>query len=91
MSKVKITLNGIVDTIETNNNYSILANALSQHLELPHSCRRGSCTTCIAQVTKGKTVHHGDVLLYPEQRKNNYILSCMAHAVSDEVEITFDI
>jgi len=58
----------------------------AQHagIELPTSCRNGTCRTCLCQITSGQARHLID---WPgvsaEEKAENWILPCVAEALSD--------
>jgi ring-1,2-phenylacetyl-CoA epoxidase subunit PaaE len=66
---------------------SILDAALMQELWLPHSCRRGHCSTCIGKIESGKVKLRSNESLTPEDIANGYTLTCQAMPLDDEVEI----
>ena len=55
-------------------------------IELPSSCRNGTCRTCICRVRSGSARH---LIEWPglslEEKREGYILPCVAVAVSDLV------
>jgi len=69
---------------------NILDAGLHNGLELPYACKAGVCSTCKAQLVKGKVdmdISHG---LEPQEVESGYILTCQAHPVSDQVVVDFD-
>jgi ferredoxin len=58
----------------------------AQHagIELPTSCRNGTCRTCLCQIKSGQARHLID---WPgvsaEEKAENWILPCVAEALSD--------
>jgi len=69
----------------------------AQHagIELPTSCRNGTCRTCLCQVRSGQARHLID---WPgvsaEEKAENWILPCVAEALSDltlEVPLAYSI
>ena len=76
-------------TISAREDETLLAAALRAGLDVPSSCRTGTCRTCIALLVRGE-IHYivewpG---LIPEERAQGWILPCVAQARS-EVEIEF--
>jgi ferredoxin len=71
-------------TIVAREDETLLAAALRAGLEVPSSCRTGTCRTCIALLERGE-IHYlvewpG---LIPEERAQGWILPCVAQARSD--------
>lgn len=58
----------------------------AQHagIELPSSCRNGTCRTCICQIRSGRAQH---LVEWPglssEEKAEGWILPCVAEALSD--------
>ncbi|MGH8134816.1 MAG: 2Fe-2S iron-sulfur cluster-binding protein [Steroidobacteraceae bacterium] len=68
----------------------VLSAALREHLNLPHSCKGGSCGTCRVRVIKGRFAYpHGrPVGISAEEETDGYALICQARALESlEIEI----
>jgi len=65
---------------------ALLYAAARAGLELPSSCRNGTCRTCMCQLVSGEVAYRirwpG---LLPEEKAAGWILPCIAHARSDLV------
>ena len=65
---------------------SLLLAAQDAGIELPSSCRNGTCRTCLARVVEGTAEHR---IEWPgvtrEERAEGWILPCIAEARSDLV------
>ena len=86
----KVTIQPSNKTIEVKNNQSILSAALDQGLDWPHDCKFGSCTSCKAQLTKGRIKPTSDYsqVLSKEEINDGYFLACQARVTMDcEVEV----
>lgn len=55
-------------------------------LDMPSSCRNGTCRTCLCRVREGVAVH---TIAWPglsfDEKREGYILACVAQARSDLV------
>jgi ferredoxin len=73
-------------TYQTSDATSLLAAARLAGIDLPASCRNGTCRTCMCRVAEGH-VRHG--IEWPglsrEEKAEGYILPCVAFAESDLV------
>ena len=68
---------------------SILQAAEAAGVELPSSCRNGTCRTCICRVRSGQAAH---TIAWPglsfDEKREGHILPCVAVAVTDlEIEV----
>lgn len=72
---------------ETNGDEPVLSAALRQHLNLPHSCKGGSCGACICRVISGRLEYpHGRPLgISAEEEASGHALICQARALDDLV------
>lgn len=70
---------------------SILDAAADAGMDVPYSCKGGVCSTCRAQVTKGKASMTMNYSLTDREVEKGYILTCQAHPASEEIEITYDV
>jgi ferredoxin-NADP reductase len=85
----KIHVNGEVYDIAIGENQSILQAALQNKVQLPYSCRVGSCSTCAAICKSGKVVMSVNEVLTDSDLAQGWILTCTGHAVSDDVVIEY--
>jgi ferredoxin len=62
----------------------LLKSAAQAGLELPSSCRNGTCRTCISRVASGQ-VHYRIEWpgLSAQEKRDGYILPCVAYPQSD--------
>jgi len=64
----------------------LLVAAARAGLQLPSSCRNGTCRTCMCMALSGKVIYRirwpG---LLPEEKAEGWILPCIAYAQSDLV------
>src|SRR3569833_2028053 len=85
--KVRIHFNGEVYDITTGENQSILQAALQNDIQLPYSCRVGSCSTCSAICKSGKVAMSANEVLTDSDLAAGWVLTCTGHPVSDDVVI----
>lgn len=69
----------------------ILDYALSVRRELPFSCRGGMCTSCRARVVAGEVRLDKNWSLTAEELTAGQVLTCQAHPVGGDVELTYDL
>jgi ferredoxin-NADP reductase len=87
--KLKIHFNGEVYDIATGENQTILQAALQNKVQLPYSCRVGSCSTCAAICKSGNVVMSANEVLTDGDLVQGWILTCTGHVVSEDVLIEY--
>ena len=84
MFQVLIQPSGL--SYETDAQTTVLDAANRSGIDLPSSCRNGTCRTCLCQLRSGQVAYR---IEWPglslEEKRDNYILPCVAYAVSDLV------
>jgi|JI7StandDraft_1071085.scaffolds.fasta_scaffold135353_2 ferredoxin-NADP reductase len=84
---VQFSFKGITQTIEVNNNQTILEAGLKAGLRLPYTCRAGRCGACAALCVQGSTEMEYNEVLTDEEVSIGQVLTCMAHPLTDDVSI----
>ncbi|CAG7911610.1 unnamed protein product [Brassica rapa] len=74
--------------IEVNEDSCILESAENAGMELPYSCRSGTCGTCCGKIVSGKVDQSLGTFLDEEQIQKGYILTCIAQPREDCVVYT---
>ncbi|TDM00381.1 MAG: flavodoxin reductase [Flavobacteriaceae bacterium] len=92
-SLVKVLIDGQIHQLNLRNDAypNILEAFLENDIELPHSCKKGSCVSCMCKVTKGEVKMERSFALSQEEKDEGYVLLCQSTAISEEVEVNFDL
>lgn len=79
---------GTEQTINVEEGEYIIEAAEKQGVEMPYSCRAGTCSTCLGRLLSGQITQPEQKTLDEEQLSKGYILTCVSQPLSDlEIEI----
>jgi ring-1,2-phenylacetyl-CoA epoxidase subunit PaaE len=89
-AEITIHLNKLKHTFNLKAGETILQAAQKNGLELPYSCKRGICSSCICQLNSGSVYLHYNQILTDNDLINGRILTCTAHPTEPVVVLFFE-
>lgn len=77
-------------TIECADDKFVLEAAEDNNIELPYSCRAGSCSTCLGKVVEGGVDQPDQSFLDEDQLANGFVLTCVAYPTANSTISTHE-
>jgi|GEM_PF-876004 len=85
-----VQVEGHPQLIRSKDTESILSAVKKSNFDPPYACESGICGTCAARLLHGKVYMKSQHALEEVDVENGWILTCCAHACSDQIKIKFE-
>jgi ring-1,2-phenylacetyl-CoA epoxidase subunit PaaE len=89
-AEVTIVLNNTNYIINLKAGQTILQAAQKNGIELPYSCMRGMCSSCVCQLHSGDVHLHYNQVLTDKDVAEGRVLTCTAHPTTNKVTLTIN-
>ncbi|MFY7810096.1 MAG: 2Fe-2S iron-sulfur cluster-binding protein [Flavobacterium sp.] len=89
-TKITVVLDQDEKTFNMSKKTIVLDAVLKAGLDAPYSCQGGVCSSCMAKIVKGSATMVKNNVLTDSEIAEGLILTCQAHATSDELVIDYD-
>ena len=91
VSKVTIRMDGKETRLDISyHGQSILDAGIEAGLDLPYSCKSGTCNTCKAQLKSGNVIMDRNFALEQDELEEGFILTCQSHPSVEEIYVDYD-
>ncbi|MFC3453392.1 2Fe-2S iron-sulfur cluster-binding protein [Amycolatopsis speibonae] len=89
-TELEVRLDGVTTTVEWPSESTLLEAAIAGGLDVPYSCREGSCGACACLLRGGTVALSHNEVLDDADLAEGMVLSCQARPTSPTVQVTFD-
>ncbi|WP_312553912.1 2Fe-2S iron-sulfur cluster-binding protein [Empedobacter brevis] len=88
--EVTLTMEGVTKQVQWNRQIPLLDALLNAGIDVPHSCCRGNCGTCVCKLEEGEVRLRRNFALSEAHLQQGLILACVAAPVSESIRINYD-
>ncbi len=87
---VTLTKDGSTRHVKWNRQILLLDALLNAGIDVPHSCCRGNCGTCVCKLEEGEVRLRRNFVLSEAHLQQGLILACVASPISNSITINYD-
>lgn len=89
-TKVEVIFDQESHYVMVDHTKNLLESLLDEGLNVPYSCKKGNCSSCVGKVISGTVNMKETDVLMDYEIKNGFILSCQSFPISEELTISYD-
>lgn len=87
---VEVTVNGASHHLVWDKHIPLLNALLNAGVDVPYSCCRGTCGTCVCKLEEGEVRLKRNFVLSETHLQQGLILTCVAAPVSESITLNYD-
>jgi ring-1,2-phenylacetyl-CoA epoxidase subunit PaaE len=89
-TKVEVIIDQESHYVTIDHTKNLLESLLDEGLDVPYSCKKGNCSSCVGKVISGSVNMKPTDILMDDEIEDGFILSCQSVPVSQELIISYD-
>ncbi|SEH28680.1 ferredoxin--NADP reductase [Chryseobacterium culicis] len=89
-TKVEVIIDQESHYVTVDHKNNLLESLLNEGLDIPYSCKKGNCSSCVGKVISGTVNMKETDVLMDYEIEDGFILSCQSVPTSEELTISYD-
>lgn len=89
-TKVEVIIDQESHYVTIDHTKNLLESLLDEGLDVPYSCKKGNCSSCVGKVISGTVNMKETDVLMDYEIEDGFILSCQSVPTSEELTISYD-
>jgi len=89
-TKVEVIIDQESYHVTIDHTKNLLESLLDKGLDVPYSCKKGNCSSCVGKIISGSVEMKNTDILMDYEIEDGFILSCQSLPTSNELTISYD-